>query len=542
MNDLNKTSSKMRPIKVKDLIGYIKNIYNVDLSLLRQKGSHRIYKSNLNGQNTVIPSEGNEELNKYLLSKIFRQIGLNISLKQFFDDIDQKIHKKSQQEVHQLYYDLMEKGSQGVEIIGSGQNEMISIPGASKTINARDLLQQVVNKIKPILMSNNVRTIDTSPISNPNAQGQAISNQAGTVFVDVKKIFENVKRSLPANVQLDGVTVDPDIANSMIDRVARYIESKLTETAAHESRHNKDYIGAWESGQDFSTVQESPAEQYGQKVRKQFYPETFTASIRKQWIKIAQSRDWNISNWKEMVNKAFSLLDTKFGKFINTSEANDGIIYKLTQSIYSEFGIYAQIKVNIQGSILNANIRIIKKKPYLSAKEESFSLNINELNKMPYLAVKKVYKLLEVILKDSDIDNDNDDDNNDDNNDDDDNNDNSPLSPFSRSLSYAKTNGVNWFNKISQSHISNPTERGIDISKDGKYILYYSSNNVKDLHKLKTLPSGTILTAYPNASKRVGNNLLDDDAKTLKIKVDPSFLILGSRIITNQEIPLDIIG
>jgi predicted RNA binding protein YcfA (HicA-like mRNA interferase family) len=509
MNNLDKTSSKIRPIKVKDLLYYLKNIYNIDLSLLRQKGSHRVYRSSLNGQNTIIPSDDNEHLNKYLLSRIFKQIGLNINPIELFDDINKKMHKKSQQEIHQLYGDLIEKGSQGIDIAGSGQNEVINIPGASKTITAKELLQQVINNIKPILISKRVRTIDTSPIANPNAQGLAKSNQAGTIFVDVKKIFENTKRSLPANAQLDGVTADPDIANSLVDKVSKYIEAELANTTAHEGLHNEDYIEAYQGGHEFSTVQEAPAEQFGQKIQRQFYPETFTASVRKQWIKIAQSKQWQFSDWKEMIAKAFDLLDSGYGKFVYAGEVDNGVIYKLTQSEYHKLNIYTQIKISQKNTFINTNVRVIKKRPELKVKEYNFNLNLKELNKAPYLAIKKVNQLLGELLSYNTEDDSIED---------------------------------NWFNKLSQSHILNPTERGIEVAKDGKYILYYSSADTNSLHRMKTLPAGTILTAHPDASKRVGNNVLDDNSKTLKIKVDRDSLILGNKIFTKEEVPLDILN
>jgi len=183
-------------------------------------------------------------------------------------------YKQAQRQVINDYNKLLEQAISSIEIVGSGKSESLSIPGASQTITANDLLQRVKQRIGPILMENHVTQIDTSPISKPNAQGLAISHEPGKIFVDVRKIFESARQALPPTVQLDGTQPDPDAANSIIARIGQWIEEELTETSAHESFHSHDFVDAFQNKQPFNTVHESPAQQFGKKIRQRIFPNT----------------------------------------------------------------------------------------------------------------------------------------------------------------------------------------------------------------------------------------------------------------------------
>ena len=178
---------------------------------------------------------------------------------------------KKAQNITEQYQKALEQAAAAVQITGTGQNEMISIPGVIQTIQARDLLNRVKSHIAPILIQHNVTEIDTSPISQATAQGLAISHEPGKIHVDVAKIFNQAKQQLPAVTQLDGMQPDTDALNSIIHQVSQWIEAELAETIAHEGQHVGDYFGAFQENKPFTTVQEQPAVQFGQQVRQRYY-------------------------------------------------------------------------------------------------------------------------------------------------------------------------------------------------------------------------------------------------------------------------------
>jgi len=182
-------------------------------------------------------------------------------------------YKTAQQDIGQQYNQLLQQQIASIQIVGPGQNETISIPGG-QSINARNLLEQVKAKIGPLLIENHVRTIDTSPIPNPQAQGLAISHRPGIIFVDVRKIFDNARKALPPTIQTDGITADKDMANQVVNMVSEWITGELTETMSHEGQHTHDFTESFQEGRPFTSVQEGPAEQFGQKIRKQYYPDS----------------------------------------------------------------------------------------------------------------------------------------------------------------------------------------------------------------------------------------------------------------------------
>lgn len=176
--------------------------------------------------------------------------------------------KYAQDDIMQQYNEFTQQQSP-VNIIGTGQGESIPIGGTS--IPAMQLLNEVRSRLMPVLQEKHVHTIDTSPISDQMAQGLAISHEPGIIHVDVQKIFNNAKQSLPPTAQLDAVgQSDPDILQSIVNQVTQYILGELFETTAHESQHVQDYVGAYEGGQPFTSVQEAPAEQFGHQMRQRY--------------------------------------------------------------------------------------------------------------------------------------------------------------------------------------------------------------------------------------------------------------------------------
>ena len=183
-------------------------------------------------------------------------------------------YKTAQLSIQEQYQQLATK-NQGPVLVGSGLNETISIPGSGKTITARELLERTKSRIMPILLQNHITEIDTSPIGISNAQGLAKSNSPGKIFVDVKKIFQNAKVALPPTVESDGISIDPDEINAMADKIGSWIEAELLDTFSHETFHMNNFRELSQQNLPFFNAQENPAEQFGQQIRKQYFPKTF---------------------------------------------------------------------------------------------------------------------------------------------------------------------------------------------------------------------------------------------------------------------------
>jgi superfamily I DNA/RNA helicase/ssDNA-binding Zn-finger/Zn-ribbon topoisomerase 1 len=176
-----------------------------------------------------------------------------------------------------LYHNFQSPSA--VKLIGSGMGASFSIPGLGAVIRGSELMNQVINKLRPVLTKNNVHTIDTNPVSRSDAIGLAVSSEPGTVHVDVAKIINQIKnQSLPSITQLDGTRMDADAKKSVIDRISGIILQQLGETAAHESKHNIDYFASFPKGKFESS--ESGAEGFGQQIAKQHFPMNFTANIK----------------------------------------------------------------------------------------------------------------------------------------------------------------------------------------------------------------------------------------------------------------------
>jgi len=176
---------------------------------------------------------------------------------------------QTDEQLFQQYTEL--ENNQSVNITGAGQSETIQIPGGSM-INAGDLLRQALNSIQHILVQNGVKEVNTDQLhDNPNAQGLAVSHEPGKIHVDVKRIVEQATGSLPSISQLDGVEIDPDISQNIVQEVSDHILAEVGETMAHESQHVLDYQGAIQQGNPFNSVQEAPAEQFGQRMRQQYF-------------------------------------------------------------------------------------------------------------------------------------------------------------------------------------------------------------------------------------------------------------------------------
>jgi len=177
-------------------------------------------------------------------------------------------YKISQQDIVQQYSELSNTPGD-IQITGSGVGETLNIRGQS--INARDILNQIINRIRPVLLQNGVREIDTSPISNAQAQGLAVSHEVGIIHLDIRKIFNQHRQVLPPTTQFDGTQMDPDIVNELANQILNSIGQELTETISHEGFHVTQFQEALQQGKPFTSVQESPAEQYGRSMRSQVF-------------------------------------------------------------------------------------------------------------------------------------------------------------------------------------------------------------------------------------------------------------------------------
>ncbi len=177
---------------------------------------------------------------------------------------------KLAQTIQEQYAQLLQETA-NIQITGSGQNENLTIPGG-KSITARELLDRVKMRLAPILTQNHVKEINTDPIGSATAGGLAISHEPGRIHVDLQKLFNIAKQALPPTSQFDGTQTDPDVINAIIDRIAYWIESSITEIVAHESQHVLDFTKAYETGQPFTSIQEQPAEQFGRRTKQQFFP------------------------------------------------------------------------------------------------------------------------------------------------------------------------------------------------------------------------------------------------------------------------------
>ena len=182
-----------------------------------------------------------------------------------------KLNKESQNLTPQqigLYQNF--KTPSGIKLIGNGLSSVFQLPGINQTLNGSQLMNQVIARIKNVLIQKNVHTIDTSSVSRSDAIGLAVSSEPGTIHVDIQKIFETIKnQALPSITQLDGIEIDKDIQNDIIGKISSYIINQLANTAAHESKHNMDYFNSFPKGKFESS--ESGAEGFGNQVANQYF-------------------------------------------------------------------------------------------------------------------------------------------------------------------------------------------------------------------------------------------------------------------------------
>ena len=185
--------------------------------------------------------------------------------------IAQEKPKKVAQTVEQLQQQYSElAGYSSVSITGTGQSETLQLPGG-QMINAGDLLRQALNAIQHILVQNGVKEVNTDPLyDNPQAQGLAVSHEPGRIRVDVKRILDGIKGSLPPVSQLDGVEMDPDVSNNIVQELSNYILAELGETMAHESFHSQQYSDSLMNQNQF-IAEEQPAIDYGQNIRSRYF-------------------------------------------------------------------------------------------------------------------------------------------------------------------------------------------------------------------------------------------------------------------------------
>lgn len=228
-------------------------------------------ESRLKGIATALYNKVDSYLQQNKMLPLKPSRDLSPGSKRIWDKRLKWIGKESQRLTPQqigLYHEF--RTPSGVKLIGSGMSAVFQIPGINQTLNGAQLMNQVIGRIKNVLIQNNVHTIDTSPVSRADAIGLAVSSEPGTVHVDIAKIFNTVKnQSLPSVTQLDGIQVDKDIQNDIIGKISNYITNQLANTAAHESRHNMDYFNSFPKGRFESS--ESGAEGFGNQIANQYF-------------------------------------------------------------------------------------------------------------------------------------------------------------------------------------------------------------------------------------------------------------------------------
>jgi len=212
-----------------------------------------------------------DEFKKLANKKVQEYINYNMMNKKelgFLRDLTDIKIAQTKEELLQQYSEL---GQGSINITGTGQSESIRLPNGS-VINAGDLLRQALNRVQHILIQHGVREIDTSPLfSYPQAQGLAISHEVGKIYIDIQKIVNQVKQSLPPVAQLDGIEADPDISQDIVNQISNYLLAEIGETISHESKHVFDYQEAFMQGLPFTSVQEAPAEQFGKNIRNKYF-------------------------------------------------------------------------------------------------------------------------------------------------------------------------------------------------------------------------------------------------------------------------------
>lgn len=140
-----------------------------------------------------------------------------------------------------------------VRIVGSGSSMSVPIHKTGYSLKVGQLLNALLSQLSSALRDARVEVIDTNPIPQSNILGLAkykirpegsgyIDEEAGKIYVDVKKIVENSMKSMfPANVQLpsESSELDPDLKKSIATKVYDAIAREIADTIAHEAHHKK---------------------------------------------------------------------------------------------------------------------------------------------------------------------------------------------------------------------------------------------------------------------------------------------------------------
>jgi hypothetical protein len=158
----------------------------------------------------------------------------------------------------------------GVTVKGTGLSANFTVPGTNQTISGQDIMNRVVAKLQKVLNDNGVHTIDTGGIAQQDALGLAVSTQPGTVHVDIARVFnEAQQQAFPSTTEMDGVELDPDLSNDIVEKITKILEHEIGNTTAHESQHNRDYLDTFPTGKFESP--ESGAEAFGNQMANQYF-------------------------------------------------------------------------------------------------------------------------------------------------------------------------------------------------------------------------------------------------------------------------------
>lgn len=182
-----------------------------------------------------------------------------------------KIMKKAQilqgQQLQNAYQKVINSPSTSIQIEDhGGMNETLQLAG--KSITARQLMNKIMPKIEGELRKKNINKIIVDP--SISAFGLNESNAPGSIKINLKKHFEQARNHLPSTAQLDGVVVDSDASNKVVNTIAQ----QIIDTLFHESSHEHDFQKQFAQNKPFQSSQ-GPAQQLGAQMARQFQSQNF---------------------------------------------------------------------------------------------------------------------------------------------------------------------------------------------------------------------------------------------------------------------------
>lgn len=135
-------------------------------------------------------------------------------------------------------------------LVGSPGITVFTIPGTSFRIDPMEIMRDVVRVLQTDLNKAGIKKINVSSIPMSSVLGLAkyqprkengvyVDSEKDTIYVDVKKIFENyVRRPLAPTVQTDfNRSKDPDFIKNLYMKVLNELRYQLAFVTRHEIEH-----------------------------------------------------------------------------------------------------------------------------------------------------------------------------------------------------------------------------------------------------------------------------------------------------------------